>query len=399
MSHLLRYAYLAELFLWIPLAFFVATMPSARRWLVAPLVASVLAAAYEAYMTFVWEPKVTAPIRVDIFLVLFVACAANTISGLALVISSKGKAERTRLRVAAAVCFSVPVLSLAGLAFMGSHVARLDANLDRGRQYRFEAAFRDDATEKRIFGNIAPGASALSGYYVAGDGDDRIKHFVVNDAGRYWLYSSLLYLSTGDLDGPGASGREKMRVSLRPQSGDAYLLDVDFGLGAALAPPKTVAVRRVPPPRFPQPSSPADEVRYLGVFSATYAERDRHFFVVQAWLWESKGKVWGRYIHDDFIRGNKREFLHVEALEAKCAEACKVLTFDSGRGPRTLRRVSEDAFSGRYNSPPEEVTLRRGETMPGLFLDLAPLGSAKQNKAWLEAVLEAQMVSWDVPAK
>jgi hypothetical protein len=45
------------------------------------------------------------------------------------------------------------------------------------------------------------------------------------------------------------------------------------------------------------------------------------------------------------------------------------------------------------------VTLRRGEILPGFPLDLAPLGTEKQNRVWIKAVLEGHMITWDVPAK
>lgn len=409
MSQLLRYAYLAELFLWIPLAFLVATTPSARRWLAAPLITSLLAAAYEAYMTFVWEPKVTAPIRIDIFLVLMVVGVANTISGLGLAVFPSGKPERTRLLAAAALCLSVPVFAIAGFAFMQSHTTQLDATFAQGRQLRFEAAFRDDATQRRAFGELGTGANPWAGYYIAGNEDDRFKHLVINEAGRFWLYGSKLYVHEGAgmqsatepdrFEGQG-SGRmnEKMRVALRRQPAGPYLLEVDFGYGPA-TPPKTIPIRKADPPRFPQSTSPGDEVRFVGVFSGTYGERDRDFWLVQVWLWESKGEVWGRYLHDNYVRGDRREFIHPEELQPRCAEQCKVLSFETGRGPRTLRRISGDEFRGKYGSPEQEVTLRRGEILPGFLLDLAPLGTARQNREWIKAVLEGQMAMWDVPAK
>ena len=372
MTQVIRYAYLAELFLWVPLAWFVVTAPATRRWVAAPLAASVLAGLYEAYMTFVWERTVVGPIRVDIFLVLFVTCAANTLSGIALVIK--------RLFAAAAVCFVVPLLSLAGLAFMQSHVARLDSTLDRGRRYRFEAAFRDDAAQKRFFGDNV-------GYYVADDADDRVKHIVTNDAGRSWVYTKALYSS------------DKVRVVLRPQSGDTFLADVDFGMDPAVAPPKTFTVRKTAPPRFPPPSSPGDEVKFLGVFSGTYAERGRTFFVTQLWLWESKGEVWGRYIHGAYVRGGRQDFIHPETVRIKCTVDCRKLTLETERGPALFYREPDGSFKTQWGTQKIDVTLRQGETIPGLPLDLAPLGTARQNQEWLEAVLEAHMVSWVIPAK
>lgn len=409
MSHLLRYAYLAELFLWVPLAFLVATTPSARRWLAAPLAASILAAGYEAYMTFVWEPKVTAPIRIDIFLVLMAVGVANAICGLGLAVVAAGRPDRGRLRGAAALCLAVPAIGLAGYGFLQTETKELEATFAQGRQFRFEASFRDDATERRVFGDIRSATNPWTGYYVAGDEDDRFRHLVINDAGRFWLYGKALYQSGGAgkpdssdperFEGRG-TGRmnERMRLALRRQGEGAYLLEVDFGYGAA-TPPKAVSIRRATPPRFPQAASPGDEVRFLGVFSGTYDEKDRGFWVVQAWLWESKGEVWGRYLHDHYVRGIRREFIHPEEIRVTCAEQCSVLRFDTGRGQRMLQRISPDELQGAYGSPPQEVTLRRGEIVPGFLLDLAPLATANRNREWIKAVMAGQMGEWQVPER
>lgn len=407
MSRLFHVAYLAELWLWIPLAYFAATTPAARRRLAAPLVASVLAAVYEAYMTFVWEPKVTAPIRVDILLVIFVTGAADAISGLALAAAAPGKAQRGKWWAAAALCMSVPVLAVVGFAFGQREVRRLDATLDQGRHFLFEAAFRDDATEKRVFGNLHSSANPWAGYYLGDGGDDRFGHLVINDQGDFWLYHSMLY----EYKGKGAqsstepdkfvgqgTGRmnAKMTLALRRQEAGPYLLQVDFGYGQ-LAPPKTVPIRRTDPPRFPRPPSPGDQVRFVGVFSGAYGPRDHDFWLVQAWLWESDGKVWGRYVHDFYKRGARREFISTEEIRPACARQCRELTFQTSRGPRTLTRVSDDEYRGTYGSPPVEVSLKRGETLPGFLLDLAPLATEKANREWIEAVSAGRMIEWDVP--
>jgi hypothetical protein len=410
MPELIRLAYLEGLFLWIPLAYFALTLPAARRWLVAPIVASALAAAYEAYMTFVWEPKVTAPIRVDILLVLFALAAANTISGLALVVSARGRAERRQWWAAAILCFSVPVLALAGLAFMSRHMAQLDVALDQGKRFRFEAAFRDDKAEARAFDNLKSETNPWAGYYLAGDEDDRFKHLVINDAGRFWLYHSKLYEYKGigkqsatdpaRFEGKGSERMdERMTLALQRQESGQYLLTVDFGYAPSA--PKTVPIRKANAPRFAQSPSPTDEVRFVGVFSGTYGERERDgaFWLVQVWLWESKGEVWGRYEHDVFKRGERKEFIHAEEIAPACAQQCKVLSFKTSRGPRILTRISDDELRGTYGSPAQEVTLRRGEILPGFPLDLAPLGTEKQNRVWIKAVLEGHMITWDVPAK
>ncbi|APV51280.1 hypothetical protein BWI17_17270 [Betaproteobacteria bacterium GR16-43] len=410
MSQLFRYAYLAELFLWVPLAYCVVTLPASRRWLIGPAAFSLLAAVYEGYMTFVWERTVVAPIRVDIFLVVFMATIVNVIAGLGLAFGGKGTTERKPRSIIATLCLAIPVLAIAGYLYMRADTAALDVQFEQGRKYRFETAFRDDATEKRVFGDIKPNANPWAGYYVGDGADDRFKHLVINEAGQFWLYGTALYLSEGyrkpdstnaDRYEAQGSGRmnQKMRLALRRQADGPYLLEVDFGYGVA-TPPKTVPVQRATPPRFPQTSSPNDEVKFVGVFSGTYTEGTKSFWLVQFWLWESKGGQWGLYVHDNYVPGQRREFIHPEPLEIRCRDQCRELTFETSRGRRKLQRTSNDEFKGMYDSPEREVIITRGEIlpMPGFLLDLAPLASRRQNEAWLSAVLAGQMVTWDVPS-
>ena len=140
-------------------------------------------------------------------------------------------------------------------------------------------------------------------------------------------------------------------------------------------------------------------MRFVGEFSATYDEREKDFWLVQVWLWESKGEWWGRYIRDNYRRAGPREFISAEAIEPRCASECKVLTFTSSRGPVALTRIADDEFKAKLAGVREEVTLRRGEKLPGFIFDLAPLATPQKNREWIEAVSTGRMITWDVPAQ
>jgi hypothetical protein len=45
----------------------------------------------------------------------------------------------------------------------------------------------------------------------------------------------------------------------------------------------------------------------------------------------------------------------------------------------------------------KEVRLKRGETLPGFFLDLAPLATQAENRHWIGALTTATMITWTVP--
>ena len=387
MGELLRIAYLAELALWVPLAALVVAVPGMRRWLAAALGASALAMAYEGFMTFVWAPTVVNPIRVDIFLVMAVTGAVNVLTGLALLGPARSGTHRRHARAAAALCLGIPLAGVLGLLGAQSETASLDRKLDFARQARFEAAFRDADTERRFYGSLAPSANPWAGYYAIEGADDRFRRLVVNDAGRFWLYHETFYEYPGEgrdaggefrgrLTGPFLTGSVVVR-----RRGESHELEVESP-GAR----KVLTARRMEPPRFPVVPSSSDEVRFVGVFSGTYESPASFPWVVQVWLWESGGEVWGRYLREPFKDGRIPDMLGTEKIEARCREQCAVLEFATGRGPVTMRRVAADEWRAEVAGFGEEVVLRRGERQEGFDLDLAPLASVKANRAWLEAM-------------
>ena len=383
MGELFRIAYLAELWLWVPLAVIVATVPGMRRWVALPLGVSALALVYEGYMTLVWEPKVTAPIRVDIFLVMIGAGLVDLIAGLALLRPAISGVHRVQARIAVALCLGIVAAATGGWIGMNVGLAAVDEKLDYGRRAKLEAAFRDDETQRRFFGELASRKNPWAGYYVIEGDDDRYRQLVINEAGRVWLFHELLYESRGNGEAGGSDfvgavslGGAQTGFVLR-REGERYLLRVHG---------KSLPARRVDPPRYPRAASTPDEVRFIGVFSATYENPRSHPWIVQVWLWQRDGEVWGHYLRDTFEGGEIREYIGTEAIRPRCREGCRVLEFQSGRGPVVLTRVSEDAWRAKLDGLAEEVLLARGETQRGFDLDLAPLSTAKENRRWLDAM-------------
>jgi hypothetical protein len=400
-------AYFAALVLWVPLAIVATVQPSVRRRVMVPLVASAIAAAYESYMSLVWSTTVSNPIRVDIFLVMFALGAVDGIAGFSLVRRARGRPDRASLQLAGILCLGVPALAIAAFATMRQDLVQLDRNLDLARRFRFEAYFRDDETQKRVFGALEPLENTWAGYYLGLGDDDRFAHLVINDEGRFWIYSSALYVRTGTgrpvpggFEGIGDGRMDaRMRMALRGQDGGPFLLEVRDGLIPGSATSSPAPMRKANPPRFPRPPSANDEVRFAGVFSATFGETPDAFWLTQIWLWESGDEWWGQYLRDHFTRGSTREFVATEAIDPACSEQCKVLSFQTSRGPVILTRVSEDQLTAVMESQYKRVTLTRGETLPGFFLDLAPLATKMENHQWLEAITTAGMITWQVPLR
>ena len=388
MGELFRIAYLAELALWVPLAGIVATVPGMRRWLAAPLGVSALAAAYEAYMTFVWAPTVVNPIRVDILGVMFIAGVVDFIAGLALVGPARHGAHRRHSAAAATLCLAIPLLAVLGSIGMNRDLAMVDERLDSGRKLRFEAAFRDDATQRRFYGALVPAKNPWAGYYAIEGRDDRYRHLVIADDGRCWSYHAMLY----EEQGRGDAADDEFRCAAASTVTRTMLTLRRAGAGLELhaqGPGGTVVLpaRRAAPPRFPlPPPSAQDQVRFVGVFSGTYENPAGHAWLVQVWLWQAGGEVWGRYIREPFKDGQIPERLGPEKIAPRCDDDCRRVTFHSGRGDVELERVSADEWRAKVAGYAQGVALRRGELQEGFDLDLAPLASAKENRRWLEAM-------------
>lgn len=406
MKELYYTAYIAALLLWIPLGILVAVKPSTRRRVMVPLVVSVIGAAYEVFAKVAYGPNV---IRIDILLAMDLLGAVDAIFGISLLIGARGRPDRGALIFAGVLCLAVPVMAMMGNYAFEVEKKESDRNYILGQQLLYEASFRDDEAQKHAFGELKPGKNPWSGYY-AGDAD-RYPYLVINDEGRFWLPASMpilnIYMYRGQgtpatdaFEGTGDPMKNPLRVKLRRGEGDSYLLEINSNPASPQPALETVPMRKRDPPRFPRPAaSPRDEVRFLGVFSGIYDEKNASFWLTQVWLWESGGEVWGRYLRDFYRRGGTKDFISTGTIATTCAQECKVLSFETGRGRVTLTRVSDDAFTVTEGSADKGATLKRGETLPGFLYDLAPLATKKENQEWLTAVVRAEsMISWRVPS-
>lgn len=411
MDTLFRLAYLESLFLWIPLLSFVVWVRpvSVRGVFVLAIVVSAMASAYEGYMTFVWGPTVTAPIRVDIFLVMLLLGLINGICGSILLYTGSGRRKDLKKQMGlmgmGLLCLSAPVLAIIGGIGLVSHVHELTHTLDIGRRFRFEAGFRDNDTQKHTFGELHSNSNPWVGYYVGGNEDSRYQHLIINDEGKFWLYGQALYMTVGSghqsienrsqfqgKDNQAIAG--PIDLSLERQADSTFKLWIKNTYGAS----QRLTFTKTSPPRYPVPPSQSDEVKFIGVFSVKYGLNEKSFWVAQVWLWESHGKVWGQYLRDRYTQGQKHEFVHAESIKPKCTGECKDLnlSFASGRGPVRLTRISENEIKAHLDGVYEEVILSRGEIVPGFILDLAPLTSVKQNQEWIEAVTAGTFIKWDL---
>lgn len=387
MGGLFLIAYLAQLALWLPLGLIVWRVPGMRRWLAGAFGVSALAMAYEAFMTFVWSPTVVNPIRVDILLVMLIGCVVDFFTGIALVKPAREGVHRFAAASAASLCLLIPALALLGYVALRAESAAVGDRLSQGRLYRFEAGFRDDATQRRFYGELAPKGNPWAGYYLVQGRDDRVRHLIVNDAGRVWAYHAQLYAYPGEGRDAGGEFRgqlqmpnSRMDFALRRQ-GEAF--EVEIGSGE---PVQKLVAKRLAPPRFGKAPSAGDAVRFIGVFAGTHENPPGFAWVIQVWLWRAGDEAWGYYLREPFKGGDIGPMLQPHAVKVACRDDCTVVELRSGRGDVVLRRAGEDEWRAKVAGNDGDIELRRGALVDGFDLELAPLDSLEAHRRWLDAV-------------
>jgi hypothetical protein len=314
------------------------------------------------------------------------------------------------------LCISIPILFVAGIIAGISESQDLDNSVKLGRRFRFEAAFRDNNTQKRFFGNLDSVSNPWCGYYVADDMASWYKHLIVNAGGDIWLYrternSFLLDKGIGhqSLENP-----KKFIGEMRPSTGGKDKLSLEridignFILRIHTNYPDTnawrqyggdVHLRKSLPSRYPATAPQTNPVKFLGVFSARFVATGKQFKVFQVWLWESRGAVRGRLLQSWFTQGELKQFLWTIPTEGKCSEDCRVidLSTSSKAYPLVLTKISDDRYAAPGPTVGGGVVLTRGETVPGYLYDLAPLESEIRNREWLNAVSREEDAEWNVP--
>jgi hypothetical protein len=395
-------AYFVARFLWVPLlACWSAAKGSPGRgamWL--PIAVGIAATVWEAMIS------VQTNIRIDLFLVAPLLIFAEGAAGLFLAASSRRAREERRpaaaLGVAAALC-------LGGCAFFIGAWVQSDVQSDRqwqeyeeGSRNYFEAALRDDETQRASFGDLQ--GTRWAGYYVGEPAHPNYGHLIVNSAGDYFEYTTRFGESRGHLE-PDAGDPALLRgkkIYVGVPVADVEIRDLGEGrlrfqeIRGILG--EWTFVKR-PPPRFPRMASPNDKVHFRGTFSGAYDESSAGYLgLAQIWLWESDGEWWAAWLRGSLDRtratpvsANARADV---ACKDKACEAFEVRT--EGGGRELLRWQSPDALSWNVSSS-QVVTLKRGEIVTGLPYAWAPLASMEENRKWLRSLHPE--VTWKAPAR
>ncbi len=411
MGTILLYSYYWIFIIWIPFLIYAnnPNLPTSLQKTLRFLVkVSLLAGAYELLMTLFFQSA----IRIDILIAILILGLIYTASGAVLVYQGVSGKYTNKLRLTSAslglLCFSVPVLSIIGWGVFTSESTKVDLSLKNGRHYRFEAAFRNDETQMRFFGQLASQTNPWAGYYLGDNTDSRFKQLIINEQGKFWIYDNeLRLLYTGQnsntpdslqYQGVAIHGvNDKTHITIEHQGNDAFRLVSQRFINSTVSDTSQKTIfRKISPPRFPEPVSPHDEVKFIGVFSAKTPASSNAYLVTQIWLWQANGKYWGQYLHDLYEKGRQYDFVASRQIEPICSGDCSDmnLTFKTSAGTISISKKSDEMIVVASSGTTQDTLLKRGETVTGFLFDLAPLATSRQNQEWIEAITTGTFVKW-----
>jgi hypothetical protein len=380
---------------------------------------------YEAYMSLVWSKTVVAPIRVDIFLVVFILVVVNVLTGAPRAVSKSRAVER----LAGLALVLISLNAAWGVVRIFAEGHKVSQQIDLQKKLQFEAMFRDQKSVKHFFGDIDGSGNTWAGHYAA----DRIKggfltRMVVNTEGKVWLFftcsegSECVYVEGEDetLKSTGSTvtasglkppvGTWTMHLELKRENPErlAASLAIDAAdSGAANRLASTAAnltFAKAPPPTFataPNPVRVPDQVKFLGVFSNGYLDSDA-LFVVQLWIWQKDHAAFGRYVRRGWTLGTLASFVSTMPFSGTLDDSSHTLDFAVSKqeGFHGTFRGSEivDGQVLWFGRPLRAITLKKKELLPGFSYEYAPLVSEKETRAWLETMSVGKMVEWQLPA-
>ncbi len=175
-----------------------------RKFLLAVTAVGFAFCVYEAYMSFVWSPKVVAPIRIDLLLIvpaLSVAYGGAALVAIRNVVRDRpGAGLRVPVLVLSALLMAVPTWNLGRLLQIFREGRELTSRFMSREKLLFEARFRDPETFARRFGpvsTVGPNRD-LSGHWVPARPLIGITRMIINDEGRIWTFRECG--RTGDME-------------------------------------------------------------------------------------------------------------------------------------------------------------------------------------------------------
>ncbi|MCF8721797.1 hypothetical protein [Nitrospina gracilis] len=387
------------------------TAKGARKGLIAAAALGVLLTGYEVFMTFVWGPTVSGPIRVDIFIVILIALLGHIVGGASLVLARK----RAGLAGGYLALLILPLVALAGVGYevwsLQNESARLTANFFEANRLLFEARFRDPETLRRTFGKLEAESNPLAGHWRREEGSPPSR-MVINAKGEVWAF-----YSCGDTECLGGEGTVRNgRIATTHHILPAYLFEVTTVTPERMtlmqvspartprgAPPDMTFVREPPPLKYEAPQAGA--LKYLGTYSALTDRGRAHLTLTQVWLWQEGETMYAVVVHTTQVKGQQAMFIRPVLFSAGARDIRRThsYVFDSEDGEGTVRiELLENgdrvrATLERLRGEIEIVTLDKKEYLTDEALSLAPVDSGEAWKHWFDAVMTGRFFQWTAP--
>lgn len=397
-------AYFVARFLWIPLlaCWAAAKNAPARGAMWAPIGAGIAATIWELLV------PVTMNIRIDLMLVGPALMFADGLAGIMLAAAAyrQRKARRAihpAIAAAAAMCLAACAFFVFAWVYSTWRAEdQYQEHVEGSRAY-FEAAFRDDETQRVAYGSLE--GTRWAGYYVSDPPQPSFARLVVNSAGNYFIYSQDFYERRGrtqpDPADPALAKGVSYYLGIAITGSSVELRDLGNGrlqFRLSEGSVSDVMFTKQRPPRFPRAAAPSDKVRFIGVFSGSYDDTPKYLSVAQVWLWASEGKLWAVWLRGPISREKEQPIFGNPRADVTCAgdDCATLLVHTEGGGRETLRRQGPDALAWSERKD-RVVTMQRGEIVTGLPFAWAPLTTMEENRKWLRSIHPD--ITWQAPAK
>ncbi|WP_374354433.1 hypothetical protein [Chitinimonas sp.] len=247
---LAQFNYFWAAVLWLPLAAVAQVQGQLRnRSVLIPLLLSLCAGLYSAKLS-LFNPGA---MRLDMVVLLPLLAIVGAICGLDLV--------RDELKTLGRLCLSVSILTIPVILGTAYEASVSTSEIQNKNRRQFEAAFSNQQAEYNYFGKIDSSSHPWSAYYYCDNmQDDRYRHLIINDQGKFWLYGDWLSPTIGNATTAPANPQAFIgstdprmgsitEIALTRSSPGEVVARISVGKPAHIT---TATFRIKQPPRFPK---------------------------------------------------------------------------------------------------------------------------------------------------
>lgn len=369
--------------------------------------AGLIAAVYEALMIFVITPGMSAPIRIDILLIVPVLWVVYAVAVGVLLWVQRSKANIVRAVVLGFIGLGI----VSQWAVMNNYSADLTRIFHDRNAMLFEAKFRNLDTYQSYFGAFdaqkpeSPTAHPV-GHWKTKE-HDHYTRLIVNAEGVAWLFyrcgaTECTYRSTDAGIQPGTDGAWDVGLSQGGRAVLALHLTPDgsdrLTTGSSEYP---IIFEKAPPPINPAPAPEA--LTYLGPFTGLDCESTTAW-LSQVWLWQEGMRLYGVGVFARYPMGYHAQFISPRVMGvAESGDGVWRFEWDTDnwRGDSAEITLSDGGATLKLDQRKQlevETTLTRSAIIEAEVMALAPRTNGEDWQRWFEVIFTGHFVSGDIPA-